>query len=572
RRLPAVETLGSVTYICADKTGTLTQNRMRVAALRRPPFTDAHEPALELEAPGAEFLRALALNSDAVLSALGTAEGDPTETAMLCHALEVGADVAGLLRRHSRLAELPFSPERGRMSTLHAARPGRAFLVMKGAPERVLQHCTREARAGGGEVELERERALGAAGEMAAAGLRVLAFAVRQDMPEEPEALLEASETDLTLLGFVGLLDPPRPEARAAVAECTAAGIRVVMITGDHPATAGAIARQLSIAGPHTPATLSGVELAGLDDESLRARVDELCVYARVAPEQKIRIVKALQARGEFVAMTGDGVNDAPALRQADIGIAMGRTGTDVAREASDLVLLDDDFATIVAAVREGRRIYDNIRKFIRYVLTGNSAEIWLLFLAPLVGLPLPLLPIHILWINLVTDGLPGLALAVEPAERTLMRRPPRPPSESVFAHGLWQHALWVGLLMGGVSLFTQSWALHVGSPHGRSMTFTVLALAQLGHVLAVRSERDSLLALGLASNPALCLTVVATLGLQLSTLYVPALNRLLETEALTAPELSFCCAVAGIPLLAVELEKFLVRRGLLYRERNAWK
>ncbi|HEX6882238.1 MAG TPA: cation-translocating P-type ATPase [Planctomycetota bacterium] len=558
RRLPAVETLGSVTYVCADKTGTLTQNRMELVELRRPPFDG--EPGGE---PGVELLRALALNSDAHFLADGELVGDPTETAVLRH-VAARADLAGLCSAHPRLAELPFSSERARMSTLHAAAGGRPFLVVKGAPERVLAGCTHEL-LGGRPVALERAAAQAAARAMAAAGLRVLAYAQRTELPGPPEDLREDWEQELVLLGLVGLLDPPRAQAADAVEECRSAGIRVVMITGDHPATATAVARRLAIATPSGEA-LSGAELARLEEETLRARADELTVYARVAPEQKIRIVRALQARGEFVAMTGDGVNDAPALRQADIGIAMGRSGTEVAREAADLVLLDDDFATIVAAVREGRRIYDNVRKFIRYVLTGNSAEIWLLFLAPFVGLPLPLLPIHILWINLVTDGLPGLALAGEPAERDVMRRPPRPPGESVFAHGLGAHALVVGLLMGAVTLLVQGWSFHAGNPRWQTMTFTVLALAQLGHVLAVRSERESLLARGRAPNPALAATVVGTVLLQLATLYVPALNRIFMTLPLTAPELAACFGAAALVPLAVEVEKVLVRRGLLYR------
>jgi Ca2+-transporting ATPase len=293
--------------------------------------------------------------------------------------------------------------------------------------------------------------------------------------------------------------------------------------------------------------------------------VGEVRVYARVAPEQKITIVKALQGRGEFVAMTGDGVNDAPALRRADIGVAMGRAGTDVAREAAHMVLLDDNFATIVAAVREGRRIFDNIRKFIRYALACNSAEIWTLFLAPFLGLPIPLLPIHILWINLVTDGLPGVALAVEPEEPGVMERPPRPPHESIFAHGLWQHVVWVGLLMGGVTLFTQAWAYRTGSAHWQSMTFTVLALSQLGHVLAIRSERSSIFRQGFLSNLPLFGAVVFTLFLQLATMYVPALNPIFRTQPLSPSELALCLGLSTVVFLAVEGEKWLIRRGRLY-------
>jgi Ca2+-transporting ATPase len=284
-------------------------------------------------------------------------------------------------------------------------------------------------------------------------------------------------------------------------------------------------------------------------------------VYARVAPEQKIKIVQALQDKGEFVAMTGDGVNDAPALGIANIGISMGKIGTDVAREASHMVLLDDNFATIVTAVREGRRIFDNIRKFIKYALTGNSAEIWTLFLAPFIGLPIPLLPIHILWINLVTDGLPGLALAVEPEERGIMQRPPRPPQQSIFAEGMWQHILWVGLLMAGVSLFAQGWAYVNDSPRWQSMVFTVLTLSQMGHVLAIRSDRVSLFRQGLLSNLPLFGAVMLTFGLQMAVLYVPALQPIFKTQALSLNELLFCLGLSSVVFLAVEIEKWVRRR-----------
>lgn len=304
-----------------------------------------------------------------------------------------------------------------------------------------------------------------------------------------------------------------------------------------------------------------------MSDEEFRRRVAHIRVYARVDPAQKIRIVEALQARGEFVAMTGDGVNDAPALKRADIGVAMGKGGTDVAREASSLVLLDDNFATIVGAVREGRRIFDNIRKFIRFAMTGNSAEIWVIFLAPFLGLPIPLLPIHILWINLLTDGLPGLALAAEPAEKGIMQRPPRPPGESIFAHGIWQHIVWVGLTIAAVSLFAQAWAIHLGSAHWQTMVFTVLTLSQMGHVLVIRSERQSLLQLGLFSNKPLLGAVLLTFLLQMATIYVPFLNPIFSTAPLTLSELGFCLLLSMVVMVVVEMEKLLVRRGRLYAE-----
>jgi Ca2+-transporting ATPase len=540
RRLPSVETLGSVSVICSDKTGTLTLNRMQLREQR-----SWHT---EREA----FWQALVLCNDAVPAAEDWL-GDPTETALLQAAAEAGLDVAALQLANPRRHEWPFDAERKRMSTLHQAGAGWVAYV-KGAPESLLPRCT---------AGPERAEALAIAQAWAAQGLRVLAVARKQGKAEVVAVAADAFEQDLTLLGLVGLIDPPRPEARAAVAECLGAGIRPVMITGDHPATALAIARDLGLDA--SGGVLSGAELASLDEAALAAAVQRVSVYARMDPAQKIRIVQALQAAGQYVAMTGDGVNDAPALRSADIGVAMGRGGTDVAREASALVLLDDNFATIVGAVREGRRIFDNVRKFIRYALTGNSGEIWLLFLAPLLGLPIPLLPLHILWVNLVTDGLPGLALATEPAERGVMRRPPRPPQESVFAHGLWQHALWVGLLIGGLCLGLQAWSLGLhgaaGNTHGQTMVFTLLTLAQMAHLLAIRSERESLFSQGLMSNRPLLAAVLLTLALQLATIYVPWLQPIFRTQALSAGELFTCFALAGLVFLAVEIEKLWRRR-----------
>ena len=564
RRLPAVETLGSVTFICSDKTGTLTQNRMQAGALRA-----ADGSVVATTAPSDQaselLLLALGLSHDAERGADGKLQGDPTETALLQVAEAAGLTKPALEARFPRVAEIPFSSERGRMTTVH--RDGGEILAFtKGAPEHVLPRCT--GRLLGDRVVPPDDVAVARVVEdMAAEGLRVLAVASRRFSALPADLTAESVETALVLVGLVGLRDPPRPEARAAIGLCASAGITVVMITGDHPVTARAIARELGILTDGEGRVVTGPELARLSIEELAAVVKDVRVYARTAPEQKLGLVKALQARGEFVAMTGDGVNDAPALRRADIGVAMGRTGTDVAREAAHMVLLDDNFATIVAAIREGRRIYDNIRKFIRYTLTSNSGEIWTLFLAPLLGLPIPLLPIHILWINLVTDGLPGLALAVEPEERGVMRRPPRPPNESIFAHGLWQHAVWVGLLMGGVSLVTQAWAYHTGSAHWQSMTFTVLTLSQLGHCLAIRSERDSIFRVGFLSNLPLLGAVLSTLGLQLATLYVPAFNPIFKTAPLTVAELGLCLGLSTVVFFAVEGEKWMTRRKRIVRE-----
>jgi Ca2+-transporting ATPase len=555
RRLPAVETLGSITYICSDKTGTLTQNRMRAEAF----WTDGEDARIE---PWPSLLRALALANDAVPAAGGTFTGDPTEVALLEAAIARGTDFAALQSQFPRHGEFPFDAERKRMATVHRIE-GRGYLVcVKGAPEAILERCPWRLTPRG-PVPFDVTDALVQAERMAARGLRVLAFAERRS--DAPPANADEAESDLTFLGLVGLMDPPREEAAAAVAECQAAGIVPVMITGDHPATARAIAERLGILD-RGGRVVGGAELAALSDADLAAQVKDIRVYARVDPEQKIRIVRALQAAGEFVAMTGDGVNDAPALKRADIGVAMGRGGTDVAREAAHMVLTDDNFASIVAAVREGRRIFDNIRKFIKYTMTSNSGEIWTIFLAPFLGLPIPLLPIHILWINLVTDGLPGLALAAERAERNVMQRPPRRPDESIFAHGMWQHMIWVGLAMGAVCLLLQAWSIHRSGAHWQTMVFTVLCLSQLGHALAIRSERDSTFRLGFWSNPLLMATVVLTLGLQLATIYVPALNPVFKTAPLDWDELALCLVLSTAVFFAVEAEKWLVRRGLLYR------
>jgi Ca2+-transporting ATPase len=543
RRLPAVETLGSVTFILSDKTGTLTQNRMHVEVLR----DDAGARTL--------LLLAMALNNDARIEKDGSVVGEPTEAALLLAASERGLAKAGADAEHPRVAELPFDSDRKLMTTFHVEGEG-VIAFTKGAPERVIEQCP----------EADHAALLGEAERMAAEGLRVIAFAYRRWPALPPAIAAEEIEQGLVFLGLAGLIDPPRPEALAAVALCKSAGITPVMVTGDHPATARAVAGRLGILveGAHA---VSGAELARLGREELAARVRDVRVYARVDPAQKIRIVEALQARGEFVAMTGDGVNDAPAIRRAEIGIAMGRIGTDVAREASSMVLLDDNFATIVAAVREGRRIYDNIRKFIRFVMGGNVGEIATLALALLFALPLPLTPIQILWVNLVTDGLPGLALSAERAEPDVMRRAPRPPSESVFAHGMWQHILWVGCLIGGLCLAVQAWALATGSPRWQTMVFTVLTLCQLWHVLAIRSERESVFAIGFASNRALLGAVLATYLLQLAVIYVPVLNTVFRTEPLTPGELALCSALPALVFFGVELEKWLVRRGALYRD-----
>ena len=562
RRLPAVETLGSVTFICSDKTGTLTENRIRVEALEigsdTPLTIGGGRSPLPLGGLPRPLVEAMALSNDVSAEADGHLAGDPTEVALCRFAADAGYLKYDVGVRLPRVAELSFSSERARMTTLHRPTEGHDTIVAftKGAPERVLPACIRQATARG-VTPIDRKEVLRAAETMAGAGLRVLAIATR-GLPAIPTDLASA-EAELTLLGLVGLADPPRAEARDAVSLCRSAGIHVVMITGDHAATALAIARRLGIAREGTP-MLTGSDLLHLSDAELSERVGDVRVYARVAPADKIRIVKALQARGELVAMTGDGVNDAPALQRADIGIAMGRSGTDVAREAAAIVLLDDNFATIVAAVREGRRIYDNIRKFIHYILAGNTGEIVALLGAPLLGMPLPLLPIQILWVNLVTDGLPGLALAAEPAERDIMKRPPRRPDESVFARGLWQNVLWGGLFLGGVTLLVEAVGLRIAKEQWRSMTFTVLTLGQMGQILALRSERQSLVGRGIFSNPALLGAIGITVVSQIAVVYVPWLQRLFRTNGLGLMELSIVVGASCAVFAALEVEKLMRR------------
>jgi Ca2+-transporting ATPase len=446
------------------------------------------------------------------------------------------------------------------MTTFHKWFDDSIVSFTKGAVDVLMQKSDNILTADGprfidvGEIQRIHNR-------MAADGMRVLGIAMRvwKQMPEKITP--ESAETNLTLLGLAGMMDPPRQEALEAVQLCKTAGIRPVMITGDHPITAHVIAKRIGIIEEDSRAVITGRELKKLPLDEFEERVERLRVYARVAPEQKLKIVKALQDKGHFVAMTGDGVNDAPALKRADIGIAMGITGTDVSKESAHMILLDDNFATIVKAVKEGRRIFDNIRKFIKYTMTSNSGEIWTIFLAPFFGLPIPLLPIHILWINLVTDGLPGLALAAEPAEKKIMSRPPRHPKESIFAHGLGSHILWVGLLMGGVSIFSQAWAIKTGHENWQTIVFTVLCLSQMGHVLAVRSEKESFFTMGFFTNLPLLGAFLITLALQMATIYVPYLNPIFKTKPLTPSELVFTLVLSSVVFCAVEIEKYFRRR-----------
>ena len=562
RKLPAVETLGSVTYICSDKTGTLTMNRMTVEEV----FIDgALVKAADLKADEASennsrlLLVALALSNDARMGTTGDVLGDPTETALFSMAMGYGFDKRDLEKKHPRVAEIPFDSERKCMTTFHEWDKGHISFT-KGAMDILLDNA-RDILMPEGPAVPDAPAIQTMNEKMAADGLRVLGVAMRRWDAIPGDMTPEFVERDLTIMGLVGMLDPPRAEAREAVSMCRTAGIKTVMITGDHPVTAQAIARKLGILEDDDGAVITGKELERLSPDAFAERVEHIRVYARVAPEQKLMIVKALQDRGQYVAMTGDGVNDAPALKRSDIGVAMGITGTDVSKEASDMILLDDNFATIVKAVKEGRKIYDNIRKFVKYLLTTNAGEILTLFIAPLLGLPIPLLPIHLLWVNLATDALPALALSAEPAEGDVMQRPPRHPQESIFASGLGIHALWVGLLMAGIVIFIQAWSIETRHAHWQTMVFTVLCLTQLGHVLAIRSETESLFKIGLFSNKYLLGAVLLTFAMQMATIYVPFLNPIFKTEPLTLNELLFAVAVSSIVFFAVEVEKFFKRR-----------
>jgi len=592
RKLPAVETLGSVTVICSDKTGTLTENRMTVTVLDVLGETQQVDTLLRQGIPvaDAELLpgqrpevrslgllsKAAALCNDASLEPTPEngyrAVGDPTEGALVIAAAELGLLKPELERRWPRVSEVPFTSERKRMTTVHRVGVtaeqtdapwccGSHVAFAKGAVDSLLDVSER-VWTGDQEVPLTdelRARIVAANDGLASQGQRVLGVAFRP-LDKEPDPVDEVSlEREMTFIGLVGMIDPPRPEVREAVATAKMAGIRPVMITGDHPLTARQIAWELDIAADGQP--LTGRDLAGMSSEELEKLVNQIAVYARVSPEHKLKIVQALQNQGQIVAMTGDGVNDAPALKKADIGVAMGITGTDVSKEAADMVLLDDNFATIVAAVKEGRTIYDNIRKFIKYTLTSNAGEIWVMLLAPLVGMPLPLLPLQILWINLVTDGLPGLALGVEPAERDTMRRPPYHPQENIFGRGLGRHVAWVGLLMGLISLGTGYWTWQAGWDNWQTMLFTTLTLSQMGHALAVRS-RDSLFKVGLLSNKALLGAVLLTFVLQIAVIYLPFLQNLFKTEALSAGELLLSLTLSTVVFWGVEVEKWLMRRG----------
>jgi Ca2+-transporting ATPase len=590
RRLPAVEGLGSVTVICSDKTGTLTQNRqvvqeLRVGTERVSVSGQGYDPsgslsANAIEAPagasagsaaGAQtlLLQAGVLCSDAEHKQLADGSwdilGDPTEGSLSVVALKAGIDDFELRSHYPRAAEIPFSSERQLMAVwiedprselqgpLGSSASGSArLLISKGAPEVIIGLCDRWID-GSGVVALTEDQKqwwLNQARELAASGLRVLAFACAPHH-HSPDDELEGQ----VLLGLMAQLDPARPEVATAVATCREAGIRPVMITGDHPLTARAIGTAIGLTDANGEVIL-GRELEAMDDPALREAVARCSVYARVAPEQKLRIVKALQANGQVVAMTGDGVNDAPALKQAHIGVAMGITGTEVSKEAADMVLLDDNFATIVNAVEEGRLVYANIRRFVKYILGSNVGELITIASAPLLGLVgVPLSPLQILWMNLVTDGVPALALALEPGEEGLMQKAPAEPGESIFARGIGRYIIRIGIVFAVIVIGLMLYASGHSGDSWKTMVFTTLCLAQMGHALSARSDLP-LVQVAPFSNPWLLWAVVLTTGLQLLLLYVPALSAFFGTTPLTASDLAVCVGFSLLFFLYLELEK----------------
>jgi Ca2+-transporting ATPase len=578
RKLPSVETLGCATVICSDKTGTLTRNEMTVQAvyaggrLFRVTGT-GYEPRGEFlldgqvvrpaDHPGVlAALRCGTLCSSAQLVQADGGyriAGDPTEGAILTAAAKAGLWKADLEKQSEFVDEIPFDSERKMMTVIR--RDGRRYAVfVKGAPDVLLGNCTRIED--GGETrpltDADRREVLRVNDGLADQAMRVLGVACRrlEALPEKYDA--DSIERDLAFVGLVAMMDPPREEARAAIRECQTAGIRTVMITGDHKKTAVAIARELGFFGENALA-LTGEELDQWDEEALRREVRRIPVYARVSPEHKLRIVRAWRRGGEVVAMTGDGVNDAPALKEADIGVAMGITGTDVTKEVSDMVVTDDNFASIVAAVQEGRGIYDNIQKFVHYLLSCNAGEILVMFVASLFGMPVPLLPIHILWVNLVTDGFPALALGVDPVEPDVMKRPPRPTNEAVVTRRRGILMLMQGAFIATCTLGAFGFVLHVrgeGIAAARSVAFAVLSCSQLFHAFNCRSMTESLFRIGVSTNGKLVLAALVSFAAQMTVIYVPVLQGIFKTQPLGAADALLVVAVSSFPLWAMEVAK----------------
>ncbi|KUO57948.1 MAG: ATPase [Gracilibacter sp. BRH_c7a] len=577
RKLPAVETLGCATVICSDKTGTLTQNEMTVRRIYcdnqiitvsgqgYDPKGDFHgaDPYKD-KGVLKEILKCATLCNNAVLTKKGLRvsglfrskgkdsiwgiDGDPTEGALLVVAAKAGVWREDFERKEKRVAELPFESERKRMTVIYKDKEGyKAY--SKGAPDVMLGLCAQELTKEG-IIELTPERRkeiLEINDEMASHALRVLALGIKK-VQENGEA--GETENNLIFVGLMGMIDPPRASAIKAIRICQAAGIKPVMITGDHKLTAQAVARELGILRGSNNVVLAGAELDQMTDEDLERYVMDISVFARVAPRDKLRIVRAYKKNGQIVAMTGDGVNDAPAVKEADIGVAMGQTGTDVTKEASSMIIVDDNFATIVAAIEEGRGIYDNIRKFIRYLLSCNLGEVLTMFIAALVALPLPLLPIQILWVNLVTDGLPAMALGVDKSEPDIMKRSPRKPDESIFAGGLARKILIRGSIigLGTLLVFIIGLWYGVGLLAARTMAFATLVFSQLFHVFDCKSERRGIFEVGIFSNPFLVIAVIISALMQISVIYLPFFQAIFKTTGLNIWQWGVILVVAGGP------------------------
>ncbi|HEX6932624.1 MAG TPA: HAD-IC family P-type ATPase, partial [Streptosporangiaceae bacterium] len=552
---PAVETLGSVTVLATDKTGTLTEGTMVTRRLwTREGDADISGPGYGPDgevtrdgrrlrpgdAPDVDaLLTAGVLCNDAALRPPGQdqhdwmAVGDPTEAALLAAATRLGLSTASVTAEYPRIDELPFDSDRKRMTTVHRLAAEGVRVICKGAPEAMLSGAVIS------DDPAVISRAAARAGELAADGYRVLAVA-SADLPDQPS--VPDLESGLRLLGLIGILDPPRPAAAATIASCRAAGISPVLITGDHPATARTIAADVGIIGPDD-------QVVDCRDGDVEGRSLHAPVYARATPEQKLTIISARQAAGDVVAMTGDGVNDGPALNRADIGVAMGRRGTEVARQAADLVLADDELGTVVKAAEEGRRVYGNIRRFLLYGLSGGMAEIVVMLVGPFLGLALPLLPAQILWVNLLTHGLPGVALGSEPADPAAMRRPPRPPAESVLGAGLWQRIVRIGIVISGVTLGVAVWGHETGRPW-QSLAFFALGATQLAVAAGSRVKPGTL------ANPSLLIAVAGALGLQFAGLYLPFLQDLLHTKPLTLADLAVVLALSALGYAAIRLDR----------------
>lgn len=548
RRLPAVETLGSTTVICSDKTGTLTQNRMNV--------TKICSSESELSISSKQYMDILSMcalcNNSTIQN--GNVIGEPTENAMLSAAADSGINIKSLTHTAKRIHEIPFDSRRKLMTTVHKS-GNNTFCITKGAPEMLIPLCTSYVNESSKTVSMtsrKKQMLLKKNIEYASLGLRVLSVAYKDDM----SGGFHSAESKLTFAGFICMIDPPRKEAYEAVKECRRAGIKPVMITGDHAATAAKIASDLGIASSGDE-IITGNELAEMADDDLRKHVRSYSVYARVSPEHKLKIIRALQRNGEIVAMTGDGVNDAPALKAADIGCAMGITGTDVAKNAADMILEDDNFSTITLAIREGRGIYDNIRKAIHFLISCNIGEIITIFFSIIFGLSAPLSAVQLLWINLITDSFPALSLGMEPPDKNIMKNPPIPPNQGIFANGLGIKVAAEGAFVGSLALVAYALGLNISPKCAGTMCFAVLGLTQLSHSFNSRSEK-SLFEIGFFGNKRLLLSAAFCAFLQIITICIPALNGIFGTTALGLTEWATVIILSILPIPVIEIQKLI--------------